>query len=110
CVEVVSHQDFFHSVQFRGAAFLTLPLADANVVHRRRLDRSGVVELTSASGCFWMAGWLFVADHPYFARTDAQGRFTLSQVPAGEYQLLIWLPEWRETGREIDADTWEVAS
>lgn len=109
-VEVASQQNFFHAVQVRGAAFFTLPLADADFVHRRRLDRPGVVELTSASGCFWMGCWLFVDDHPYYVRTDSQGRFTLTQVPAGDYQLVCWLPDWREVSREIDADSWETAS
>jgi hypothetical protein len=110
CVEVVSHQRFFHSVQFRGAAFFALPLADAEAVYRRRLDRPGVVELTSAAGCFWVSGWLFVTEHPYYARTDRQGRFTLPQVPAGTYHLVCWLPDWREISRELDGDTWQVAS
>ena len=38
----------------------------------------------------WMKGWIVVADHPYYAVTDAQGRFALSDVPPGDYQLHVW--------------------
>jgi len=38
----------------------------------------------------WMAGWIIVAEHPYYAVTDASGRFTLTDVPAGTYTLEFW--------------------
>ena len=38
----------------------------------------------------WMIGWLVVTDHPYYALTDASGAFTLSDVPAGDYELKFW--------------------
>ena len=38
----------------------------------------------------WMSGWIVVHEHPYYAVTDESGRFVLSDVPPGEYTLLIW--------------------
>jgi hypothetical protein len=52
-----------------------------------------------------MRGWLFVDDHPYFTHSDAEGRFTLPQVPPGRYELVCWLPDWHEAFRERDAET-----
>jgi hypothetical protein len=109
-VELVSRDSDFHSIQARGTGFFTIPFADPDVVRQRRLTRQGVVELASASGSFWMAGHLFVDDHPYYARTENRGQFTLNDVPSGTYQLAAWLPDWREVERELDGDTWEVAS
>ena len=68
-------------------------------------DRNGLVELSSGAGQFWMRAYLFVDDHPYYARTGADGRFTLSQAPPGDYELVCWMPDWREAGHEIDAET-----
>ncbi len=102
---IVSKQAAFESLTARGAAFFTLTLPDPDTTRTRRLDRAGVVELSSGVGRFWMRGHLFVVDHPYYARTDAEGRFTLSQVPAGDYELVCWHPNWHEDVREHDADT-----
>jgi hypothetical protein len=104
-VTAVSRQPAFDSLQARGAAFFTLAFPDPDRPRTRRLPEAGVVELGSGVGHFWMRGYLFVSDHPYLARTDAEGRFTLPQVPGGRYELIAWLPDWREAAHERDADT-----
>lgn len=38
----------------------------------------------------WMAGYVGVLDHPFFAVSDEQGLVTLSNVPAGDYTLQAW--------------------
>jgi len=39
----------------------------------------------------WMKAFIYVADHPYFAVTDDQGRFTIKNLPAGvELQFRVW--------------------
>jgi hypothetical protein len=88
-----------------GANFFTLAFPDPDKPLARRLDRPGLVELSSAAGCFWMRGYLFVADHPYYCRTDSQGRFTLPQVPAGNYELVCWHPSWTEQGHDRDPES-----
>ena len=35
----------------------------------------------------WMFAWVTVVDHPYFAVTGHDGRFTLKNVPPGKYTL-----------------------
>ena len=106
---MVSLDHTFYALQARGAAFFTLSFADSDRPRTRSLDRNGVVELTSNAGHFWMRGYLFVSDHPYFTRTAADGSFELPQVPPGEYQLVCWMPDWHTAERELDADTWQIA-
>ena len=36
-----------------------------------------------------VAYWL-VVDHPYAAATDAQGNFTIKNLPVGEHECKIW--------------------
>jgi hypothetical protein len=108
-VTVVSRQPLFHALRARGAAFWTLTLPDPDRPRTRRLDRPGLVELSSAANYFWMHGYLWVCDHPYFARTDAAGRWKLPQVPAGEYDLVTWLPNWRVARRERDPESASLA-
>jgi plastocyanin len=38
----------------------------------------------------WMSGWIVVHEHPYYTVTDEHGKFSLSEVPPGEYTLRIW--------------------
>lgn len=41
----------------------------------------------------WMRGKIWVFKHPYFAVTDAQGRFEIKLAPAGLQQLVVWHEE-----------------
>lgn len=38
----------------------------------------------------WMTTYVGVVQHPYFAVTDREGRFTIADVPPGSYTLDIW--------------------
>jgi len=38
----------------------------------------------------WMTAWVGVIEHPYFAVTDAQGRFRIDNVPPGSYGVEVW--------------------
>jgi len=38
----------------------------------------------------WMQGWLGAFDHPYFAVTGADGRFSLDGMPPGTYMIAAW--------------------
>jgi hypothetical protein len=38
----------------------------------------------------WMTGWLVVKDNPYFAVTDANGRFEIPNVPVGKWTFQFW--------------------
>lgn len=49
----------------------------------------------------WMQAYVFVMDHPYFAITDAQGRFEIKGLPAGEYNLEAWHEEFGKQQAQI---------
>ena len=37
-----------------------------------------------------MRAYIFVMEHPFFAITDAKGRFHIKNLPPGEYTLATW--------------------
>jgi hypothetical protein len=103
-VEMVSRDREFHSLRARGAAWFSLSFPDPDDSISRPLGRAGVVEFSSGTSYFWMRAYLLVCEHPYYTRTDAAGRFTLAGVPPGEYQLVCWMPNWREARHIRDQD------
>jgi len=38
----------------------------------------------------WMAAYVGVVDHPFFATTDSNGGFTIPDLPAGDYVIEAW--------------------
>ncbi len=38
----------------------------------------------------WMTGYVRVFDHPYYAVTDADGKFEIKNAPAGKYRIVYW--------------------
>jgi plastocyanin len=38
----------------------------------------------------WMKGTLFSFNHPYFAVTDEDGKFTIPMAPAGKYRIVLY--------------------
>ena len=104
-IEMVSRDAYFHSLHLDGVSYLTLPFPDLNQPLYRPLRNKGLVELTSAAGYYWMRAYLFVDDHPYYTRTDSQGRFSLDQAPPGEYEIVCWMPSWLEARHERDPES-----
>lgn len=42
----------------------------------------------------WMNAEIIVIPHPYYTITDESGRFELSGVPPGNYQIVAWHEGW----------------
>jgi len=104
-IEMVSRDSYFHALHVGGANFFTLMFPDFGQPLSRPLKENGVVELTSAAGYYWMRAYLFVDDHPYYVRTDSEGRFSLEQVPPGRYEVVCWMPNWQEARHERDPES-----
>jgi hypothetical protein len=54
----------------------------------------------------WMRAWIRVFDSPYFAVTDADGKFEIKQAPAGDYYLVVWheMGGWRDRAEKMVDD------
>jgi hypothetical protein len=103
-VQFTTREPERHSIRGRGAAFFTDFLFKADQPTSRTLTDEGVVELTSATGVYWARSHLVVSDHPYLTRTNEAGEFRLTAVPAGSYDLVCWMPNWRIHRLERDPE------
>ena len=66
-----------------------------------RFDRPGIVRVFCEIHSH-MSAWVLVFNHPFFAATDDEGRYSIPNVPPGTYSLAVWhetLP--RETRRIV---------
>jgi hypothetical protein len=46
----------------------------------------------------WERAWIYVSPHDSVAITDAQGRFTMKNVPTGRYRIRAWHEGWEDKG------------
>jgi plastocyanin len=56
---------------------------------RRSFTEPGLVKVECDAHA-WMRAWIYVADSPYYAMTGKDGRFSISDLPPGNYTLAVW--------------------
>ena len=59
-------------------------------INPKMVKAPGLMLETCDAGHPWMSAYVIIAEHPYYALTDANGKFVLSDVPAGTYTLRMW--------------------
>lgn len=81
-----------HVYSFSPSKKFDLPLYSGTSAPPVRFDKSGIVVI----GCNihdWMIGYIYVANTPYFGKTDKNGKVTLKDLPAGKYTVHVWHPD-----------------
>jgi plastocyanin len=76
---------------FSPAKRFELPLYAGTPAKSILFDKPGVVVL----GCNihdWMIGYIYVSESPYFAKTGANGKAELADLPGFSYQVRVWHP------------------
>lgn len=49
----------------------------------------------------WMSAWIYLSHHPYVTITDDQGRFTISDIPPGQFDIAVWHPVLGKGGHPV---------
>lgn len=89
-----------HVYSFSRAKRFELPLYKGEDAPPVLFDQAGVVKI----GCNihdWMSAVILVLPNEHYAVTDEEGRFTLSDLPAGAQTITAWHARSREKTEEI---------
>jgi hypothetical protein len=103
-LDMKSSDATLHTIHMEGAASYNLPFPFPNQIISRTMSTPGVVNLKCNGGHVWMNAELFVARHPYYTVTDTEGKFALTNVPAGQYVLEAWHEGWEVAKEESTFD------
>jgi hypothetical protein len=98
-LQLKSSDPILHTVHMSGASDYNLPFPFANQTISRTMNREGLVDLRCNAGHVWMNAEMLVVNHPYYAVTDEDGNFKLTNVPPGEYEIEAWHEGWKVTGQ-----------
>jgi hypothetical protein len=79
---------------------LSLPFKNTTIEATSRIREPGVLKVVCDTHV-WMLGFIHVFDHPYFAVTNEQGSFSISDLPAGNYILKAWHEDGGTKTQEI---------
>jgi len=96
-LSVKNSDPLLHTVQMSGSADYNLPFVLEGQEITRPMVREGRVNLR-CNVHVWMNGEMVVARHPYYAVTDQNGNFELTQVPPGDYEIVALHEGWRVVG------------
>ena len=103
-LQMQSSDATLHTIHMEGAATYNLPFPFVRQVISHQMLTAGLVTLRCNGGHNWMNAEMFVVSHPYYAVTDESGAFSLTDVPAGEYEIVAWHEGWKVLRQEAAYD------
>ncbi len=103
-LQLKSSDAVLHTVHMDGAASYNLPFPFTNQTVTRNMPSAGLVNVRCNGGHSWMNAELMVVPHPYYAVTDENGRFELTDVPPGKYVIVAWHEGWKLAREESAFD------
>jgi hypothetical protein len=103
-LQIKSSDAVLHTVHMDGAASYNLPFPFTDRPVTRTMPTAGLVNVRCNGGHAWMNAEIMVVSHPYYAVTDASGKFELTDVPPGQYQIVAWHEGWKLEREEAAFD------
>jgi Polysaccharide lyase family 4, domain II len=103
-LQLKSSDAVLHTVHMDGAASYNLPFPFIDRPVTRTMPAAGLVNVRCNGGHSWMNAEIMVVSHPYYAVTDESGKFELTDVPPGQYQIVAWHEGWKLDREEAAFD------
>ena len=101
-IDVVNKDPVLHNTHgyYGKRTAFNMALPNQNQAIKADLPRGGAIRVDcDAHG--WMEGWIYVVDNPYYALTGEDGKFSITDVPPGEYELVAIQSSTRQFSQKI---------
>jgi hypothetical protein len=101
-LEILNSDDVLHNVKTKGGSKTTFNIAQPKFKRKLTVEfKNPEIVQVECNVHGWMNAFLAVADHPYYALTDANGSFKITDVPPGTYTLKVWHAKLGEQTKEV---------
>src|SRR5262245_27385766 len=90
-IAVRNSDPVLHNIHFyqNDESLFNIAQPTENQVNKQKLETAGMV-YAECDVHGWMQGHVAVVDSPYYAITDEQGRFNITDLPPGTYKVKVW--------------------
>lgn len=68
---------------------------------KKKIKKTGIMEVVCDAGHWWMHAWVGAFDHPYHMVTGPDGSYEITDVPPGAYTLKFWHEKLGEKTAEV---------
>lgn len=103
-LEILNNDDTLHNVHALSANSpqfnLGMPIKGMKI--KKSFAKPEVMVKIKCEVHPWMAAYVGVLDHPFFAVTDDQGNFEIKDLPAGKYTIEAWHEKFGTQTQEIE--------
>jgi plastocyanin len=113
---VVNNSDsIFHNISLglmlkdRRSTVYNLALPNQNMEIKKPVRRTGIYNV-KCDAHKWMRAYVFAARNPYVALTDKNGRFQISDILPGKYEVLVWHEGFGEIRKTIEVKAGEATT
>ena len=79
-----------HAFGSNGATIVNMALPNRNRMATKKIKRLKGINRYQCDTHIHMNGWMLGLKHPYFAVTDKNGAYEISDIPPGKYKLIAW--------------------
>jgi plastocyanin len=101
-MKILNSDDVLHNVKTKGGTKTTFNIAQPKFKRELTMEfKNPEIVQVECNVHGWMNALVVVAEHPYYALTDANGSFKITDVPPGKYTLKVWHSKLGEQSKEV---------
>jgi hypothetical protein len=101
-LEILNSDDVLHNVKTEPGSKTTFNVAQPKFKRKITMEfKNPEIVQVECNVHGWMKAILVAADTPYYALTDSNGSFKITDVPPGKYTLKVWHSELGEQTKEV---------